>query len=84
MTRDEIAEFYPDLLLLEPADFDAAIIGIAERAGGMTAVAYVRAEVIRVLKRQGMNNEDAEEWFIFNTIGAWMGEHTPVFVDQGA
>jgi hypothetical protein len=31
-----------------------------------------------------MDREDAEEFFEFNTIGAWMGDLTPVFVDTRA
>jgi hypothetical protein len=36
--------------------------------------------VIDILARD-MPREDAEEFFEFNTIGAWMGDATPVFVD---
>jgi len=27
-----------------------------------------------------MSDEEAEEYFNFNTLGAWMGEGTPLFV----
>jgi hypothetical protein len=27
-----------------------------------------------------MTRDDAEEFFEFNTLGAWMGEHTPLFM----
>jgi hypothetical protein len=69
------------VLLLDPPVFDEAILGIAERADGMTVVAYDRMECIRILMRDGMNRDEAEEYFEFNTIGAWMGEGTPVFID---
>jgi len=80
ITRNHIAEINEELLLLEPDVFDEAIIGIAERAGGMMAVAYDRTRCIDILARD-MSREEAEEFFEFNTIGAWVGEHTPVFVD---
>ena len=80
ITRSKIADYHPELLLLEPAEFDVAIMGIAERADGQMAVAYDAAECIRVLERQGMSHEDAEEFFQFNTAGAYVGEHTPVFI----
>lgn len=79
-TRARLAEHNEDLLFLEPEAFDEAIIGLAERAGGMTAVAYDRTRCVDILARD-MSREDAEEFFEFNTAGAWVGEHTPVFVD---
>ena len=29
-----------------------------------------------------MTWDDAEEWFEFNVVGAWVGENTPAFVTQ--
>lgn len=81
-TRQKILSMFEDALFLEPAEqFDMAIIGISERAGGMMAVAYDRSLVIDALIIDGMTRDDAEEFFEYNTIGSWMGEHTPVFVD---
>ena len=28
-----------------------------------------------------MSDEEAMEYFDFNVIGAWVGEHTPVFLE---
>jgi hypothetical protein len=30
--------------------------------------------------KQGMDEEEAEEFFSFNTLGAWVGENTPLFL----
>jgi hypothetical protein len=30
----------------------------------------------------GMSYEDAVEWMEFNVVGAWMGEHTPAWIDD--
>lgn len=79
-TREKISEWIDVPLFLEPADFDEAIIGVAERAGGMCVVAYDRTRVIDILSRD-MEREEAEEFFEFNTIGAWVGDATPVFID---
>lgn len=79
-TRQRIAEIDEELLLLEPDMFDEAILGIAERAGGLVAVAYDRTRCIDILARS-MPREEAEEFFEFNTLGAWVGEATPVFID---
>ncbi len=79
-TRERISDWLEEVLFLEPSDFDEAIIGIAERAGGMVVLAYDRSRVIDIISRD-MPREEAEEFFEFNTIGAWMGEATPVFID---
>ena len=28
------------------------------------------------------NEEEAIDWFDFNTIGSWVGEDTPIFINQ--
>ena len=79
-TRDKITDRLEEALFLEPAAFDEAIIGVAERSGMEPVVCYDRTLCIDILARD-MPREDAEEFFEFNTIGAWMGDLTPVFVD---
>ena len=61
--------------------FDDAIIGMAERFGQLPVVAYDKGKCIQILmERDGMDYEGAEEFFIFNVIGAWVGDSTPIFV----
>jgi len=58
-----------------------AFVGVCERFGFPEPVAaYDRDKCIEILMRDGGTREDAEEYFYFNTIGAWVGEQTPVFV----
>lgn len=61
--------------------FDAAMLGVAERCGQPPLVAYDRSRCIDILAAQGMDREEAEEFFEFNVAGAWMGEYTPIFID---
>jgi hypothetical protein len=71
-----------EMMFLEPRNiYDAAIIGIAERAGGMHVVAYSSALCIEALKKDGWDGEDAQEWFEFNTVSSYVGEGTPIFID---
>lgn len=79
-TREKIADMHDEVLFLDPPTFDDAILGVATRADGMIVVAYDRSRCIDVLARD-MPREEAEEFFEFNTAGAWVGEGTPVFVD---
>jgi len=69
-----------DLLFLDGPEFDVAIVGVLERFGATDAVVYNYNQVIQVLIDQGMDVDDAREWYEFNILGAWMGETTPVFV----
>ena len=80
-TRALLSEMLEEAIFLEPATFDEAILGIAERFGMEPVVCYDRTRCIDILARD-MDREDAEEYFEFNTIGAWMGDRTPVFVDM--
>jgi hypothetical protein len=72
-----------EALFLEPrATFDRAIIGLAERIN-MMVVAYDRDMTIQAMVDvDGMDYDEAVEFFEFNTAGAWMGEGTPVFITR--
>ncbi len=76
---DLIAELYPDALLMD--GFDDCIMGICERNGQDTIVAYDLNKVLDKLVEQGMTHAEAVEYWEFNQIGAWMGEGTPCFIN---
>jgi|Laugresbdmm110dd_1035094.scaffolds.fasta_scaffold39778_4 hypothetical protein len=78
--RERIIDEIESAIFLEPNTFDEAIIGVAYRFGIDPVVAYDRTIVIDILARE-MTREEAEEFFEFNTIGAWMGDLTPVFIE---
>jgi hypothetical protein len=84
MTRDEIAEHYPEALLLEPEEFDTAIVGVAEQAGGRACVVYDPDLCVQALMdTSDMDEQAALEFFEFNTASAYMGEFTPLFLYRG-
>jgi hypothetical protein len=61
--------------------FDDAIIGVAERCSCLPLVVYDAEKCIEILQRDSdMTEEEAIEFFSFNTLGAWMGENTPLFL----
>lgn len=41
---------------------------------------YSVDKVISKLISQGMTHEEAEEYFDFNQLGAYVGEYTPCFI----
>lgn len=78
--REQIAEDYPDLLVLEPDYFDEAIVGLAQRIG-MDVICYDKEKVLELLcVKEEMTYEDAIEHFEYNIIGSWVGDTTPVFL----
>lgn len=77
--REWIAGFDESTLLAD--GFDAAIVGVAERCGQPTLVVYDAERCIRILMvENGWDYEEADEFFTFNTLGAWVGERTPLFL----
>ena len=78
--REQIAENYPDLMVLEPEYFDDAIVGLVQRIG-MDTVCYDKDKVIELLMvHEGMEYLEAIEHFEYNIIGSWVGDTTPVFL----
>jgi hypothetical protein len=92
MTREEIIEINPDAIFLD--DFDEAIIGMAGRMSMEPVVAYDIDKIIDILMNQfessniEIEDEDfdqkiyemAYEYFEYNILNAWLGEHTPIFI----
>ena len=66
--------------MLKADGFDGAIIGVGQRCGRENIVVYDQEKCIGILMHEGMSREDAEEYFQFNTLGAWLGEETPMWV----
>jgi hypothetical protein len=62
--------------------FEEAFIGYSWRFSDGPLATYDRDKCIDILARE-MEPEEAIEFFEFNTLGAWVGEWTPVFVSLG-
>jgi len=78
MIRQELADdFGDDLLFLEEDYFDSAIVGVTDTG----RVVY---DVDRLVSLFCDNNdcsyEDALEYIEFNTLGAYVGDQTPVYL----
>ena len=70
-----------EALLLEPrADYDSCIIGIGYRFSTGPLAVYSIPLILKVMEGWGMTGEEAQEFFEYNTLGAWMGEGTPLFM----
>lgn len=74
-----LAEENPDAKLAD--GFSDALVGICYQFGRPSVAAYDYDMCIEILMRDGIaTREDAEEFFEFNVVGAYVGEGTPVFL----
>ena len=81
--REHLDAMFEGLLFLSEREFDAAILGVAERIGMSPIVAYDTAKILDILcERDGMEVDEALEYFEFNIAGAYVGERTPIFIGQ--
>lgn len=77
------AGFDPDEFeLVVMNGYDDCIIGVVERFGQEPIVCYDKEKVLRRLESDGMDRSEAEEFFYFNQLGAWIGEYTPCFLSE--
>lgn len=59
--------------------FEEALIGYTQSSPSFCAV-YDIEKCIAILIERGMSLEGAVEYFDYNVLGSYVGEHTPVFV----
>ena len=80
LSSEEFKEISEENELLLMDGYDDCVVGLVERFGQPTIICYDRDKVLEKLVRDGMTEEEAEEWFNFNQLGAWMGDKTPCFL----
>ncbi len=78
-----IEENYPhdkDNILLADG-YEDAFVGVSETFGSIPKACYDTDKCLNILiNRDGMEPEEAAEFFNYNTLGAYVGVYTPVFV----
>lgn len=75
MKLSRILEEYENVLICD--GFDDAIIGIEPTTSRLV---YDVDKIIETLISQGMDREEAIEYYEFNIVGSYVGELTPIFV----
>ena len=78
---DYISEVYPDLVVVD--GFDDCIIGVMNSINETEKVAYSTQKMLDKLVSRGMDHTEALEFYEYNIAGSYVGEHTPVFIDEG-
>lgn len=77
--RDAIAYAYPNDTFMFILGLDEAIIGVEQMT---MRVVYSESKCLKILMCKGLNFKDAEEHLEFNIKTEYMGDKTPVFVDD--
>jgi len=78
---DEIAGFSTlenDFMKMD--GYDDCIIGVVERTGLPPILCYDKTLILNKLMNDGMNEEEALEFWEYNQLGSYMGEATPCFI----
>jgi hypothetical protein len=77
--REQLLLFVPDDSLLFADGFDDAILGLDTLS---LRVVYSKQQMIQILIDEDMTPEDAIEFLEYNTWNTYVGEQTPIYVDQ--
>ena len=73
---DRIMEWFPEEEIILADGFDKAIIGVSNND---MRVIYSKSLCIDILMSQGMDEDEALEYFEYNVSGAYVGEKTPIW-----
>lgn len=75
---DFVDEAYEGETLLKMDGMDGACLGVVEIAGQNPVLVYDREACVRILvEEQGMEEDEAEEYFEVNAATAYVGPGTP-------
>jgi hypothetical protein len=75
---DEILDNYPDEEILKADGFDDAVIGIDTHM----RLVYSIPKSIEILVKDDMTMEGAMDHFYYNVSGSYVGEKTPIWVED--
>jgi hypothetical protein len=78
-----IEELELDDDIIKMDGYDDCIIGVASRCGFPDILAYDTEKIISRLVEDSngeMTVDEAHEYMMFNMVGAYVGERTPIFI----
>jgi hypothetical protein len=63
--------------------FEDAFLGFSRRINEPVLAVYSYDKMVEVLMtRDGMDYDEATEYIDYNCVGAWVGEQTPIIVQE--
>ena len=79
--REIVTDTYGDgMVFLD--DHDNALLGVSRAAcNSEPCMVYSVGALLANLMKDGMDEEEASEWIETNMVGAYLGDHTPIYVD---
>jgi hypothetical protein len=84
MTREE-AEIYCEEIGANPLyanGYDDCIIGVGRIFHDYKIIYDTNKILHKMVEEQGMTTEEAIEFYEYNMVGAYMGEGTPIFLEN--
>ena len=76
---DKIIEYFPKEDFLKADGFDKALIGVCLESKRLV---YSSKKCIDILIKNGMDLDEAIEYFDYNVVGSYMGEKTPIWCED--
>lgn len=74
---EQITMCYPDEQFLYPTGFENAIIGVEPNT---MRLVLSEERILEILVEDGMNLEDALDYYSYNIEHAYIGEKTPIYI----
>ena len=78
--KEQLCEMGMEHVLIIDGFADAAIGFVCN--AGIEAVVYSRRRVTELLMEEGLTEEEAVEYIDYNIAGAYVGEHTPLLLEE--
>jgi hypothetical protein len=75
-----ILENWPDEQLVIADGFDEAVIGID--VVGERIIYSVQKVIDILMERDGMDEQEAIDWYEYNMQSTYVGEHTPIWCED--
>jgi len=76
--QETLSELNPEARLAD--GFEDALVGIGQQFNLYLAVYDVKKAREVLMKRDGMSEDDAQDYLEFNVLGAYVGDNTPIFL----
>ena len=76
---DKIVEAYEDECFLKADGLDEAVIGVDTKS---MRLIYSVSKCLSILMKDGMDYDQAVEYFEFNVEGSYVGEKTPIWCED--
>ena len=84
--RDWVDKFSDEMVMGDDSNgllvmdgYDDCIVGVGQRFNDHFVI-YDLEKVFAKLMADGMSRDEAIEFWEFNQVGAWVGPHTPAFI----